>query len=136
MADYIANQAMSVFVYDYDHNAPTADYLMQTHEAFFLRIREKNPELPIIMASRTDSPRTPTIADDTLRRREVVLRTFENAQKRGDQNVLFLDGMVMFDLCGSLGAAADSCTVDGIHPNDLGFACMAKVFGEAIGKMI
>ena len=136
IANYISEQDISVFVYDYDHNAPTVDYLEQTHEPFFLKIREKKPDLPVIMASRTDSPKTPAIASETLRRRDVILRTYEKAQKRGDQNVLFVDGMMMFDMCSSLGTAADSCTVDGIHPNDLGFACMAKVFGDAIQKML
>lgn len=136
MSDYIAKQDINIFVYDYDHNAPNTEYLAQTHEAFFLNIREKRPDLPIIMASRTDSPKIPSIACDTLRRRDVILKTYENALKRGDQNVQFVDGMHIFDKCSVLDAAADSCTVDGIHPNDLGFACMANAFEEAIRKML
>lgn len=136
MSDYIAKQDMSVFLYDYDHNAPSAEYLAQTHEAFFLNIRDKNPDLPVIMASRTDTPKTQSIACDTLRRRDVILKTYENAKKRGDQNVLFVDGMLIFEQSCNLGVAADSCTVDGIHPNDLGFACIAKVFEEAIRKTL
>ncbi|MGI6260433.1 MAG: hypothetical protein ACOYJR_01180 [Acutalibacteraceae bacterium] len=31
---------------------------------------------------------------------------------------------------------ADSCTVDECHPNDLGFLCMARVFGREIGEML
>jgi HSP20 family molecular chaperone IbpA len=42
MADLINKIPMSIFVYDYDHNAPSAEHLEATHEAFFLRIREKN----------------------------------------------------------------------------------------------
>lgn len=136
MAEYIAKQPMSLFFYDYDHNAPNVEHLAATHEAFFLTIREKNPDLPIIMASRTDTPKTPQIAADTLRRRDVILRTYINALKRGDTKVLFVDGMEVFDEARKLGMTADSCTVDGVHPNDLGFACMAKVFGEAIKKML
>ena len=52
MADFINTIPMKAFVYDYDHNAPTVEHLRDTHEAFFLRIREKNPLLPVIMMTR------------------------------------------------------------------------------------
>lgn len=136
MADYIAEQPMSVFVLDYDHNAPTVEHLEETHEKFYLTIREKHPELPIIMASMTDTPKTPDKAEDIRQRLEVVRRTYERALARGDRKVLFIDGTKVFEEAEKLGAAADSCTVDGVHPNDLGFACMAKVFGEAIEKAL
>jgi len=136
MAEYIAEQPMSLFFYDYDHNAPDVEHLAKTHEAFFLTIREKRPELPIIMASRVGTPKTPQKAEDTLRRRDVILRTYENAVKRGDKQVMFIDGAEVFKEAQKLGMAADSCTVDGIHPNDLGFACMTKSFGYAIKEML
>ena len=136
MAEYIAEQPMSLFFYDYDHNAPDVEYLAKTHEAFFLTIREKHPELPIIMASETDTPKTLQKAEDILRRRDVILRTYANAVKRGDNQVMFIDGTEVFKEAHKLGVAADSCTVDGVHPNDLGFACMAKVFGYAIKEML
>lgn len=136
MAQYIASQPMSLFVYDYDHNAPNVEHLSKTHEAFFLTIREKHPDLPIIMASRTDTPKTLQIEEETIRCREVILNTYENALKRGDKQVRFIDGIKVFDTCNEIGATPDSCTVDGVHPNDLGFACMAKVFGDAIKKML
>lgn len=132
MADYIAQQPMSLFFYDYDHNAPDPAHLARTHEAFFLRIREKNPDLPIILASRTDTPKTAQIAQGTHLRKEIVIKTYTNAQKRGDKNVRFIDGSIVFEHAQRLGIAADSCTVDGVHPNDLGFACMAYVFEKEI----
>ena len=127
---------MSLFFYDYDHNAPDVEHLAKTHEAFFLTIREKNPDLPIIMASETDTPKTPQKAEDIMRRRDVILKTYADAVKRGDEKVAFIDGTEVFKEAHKLGVSADSCTVDGIHPNDLGFACMAKVFGDAIRKAI
>lgn len=135
MADYIAKQLMSVFVLDYDHNADL-ERLKETHEKFYLTVREKNPDLPIIMASMTDTPKTPQKAQEILARREVIIKTYENALARGDKKLLFIDGTKVFEEAGKLGIAADSCTVDGVHPNDVGFACMAKVFGEAIEKAL
>lgn len=132
MAEYIAAQPMSLFFMDYDHNAPSVEHLEKTHEAFFLTIREKNPDLPIIMATKTDTLRVPNYAELTWKRRDIILKTYENALNRGDKQVWFIDGRTVFDEAGRLGITADSCAVDGCHPNDLGFACMAKVFGEAI----
>jgi len=136
MAEYIAGQSMSLFVYDYDHNAPDVEYLSKTHEAFFLTVREKHPELPIIMASETDTPKSPSKMEDISRRREVILNTYTNEIKRGDNRVMFIDGTEVFNEANQLGALPDSCTVDGIHPNDLGFICMAKVFGDTIRRAI
>lgn len=117
MAEYISNLSMCAFVYDYDYNAWSPEHLEETHEPFFKRIREKNPSLPVIMIS------APYIAtkDDGNKRREVIKRTYENALKSGDKNVYFIDGGHLYD-----GPFADSCTVDGVHPNDLGFFRMAE----------
>ena len=52
VAEYIKNIDMSVFVYDYDHNAETPEDLRRTHKPFFEVIRKQNPELPIIMMTR------------------------------------------------------------------------------------
>ena len=51
MANYIKDIDMSVFVFDYDHNASGVEHLEKTHERFFKIIREANPELPIIIMS-------------------------------------------------------------------------------------
>ena len=52
MIDYIKNLDMSLFVYDYDHNAPNVEHLKNTHKAMFDKISAKNPDLPIIMVTR------------------------------------------------------------------------------------
>ena len=88
------------------------------------------------MATKTDIPRSPDAERDTAARRRAVYETYENALKRGDRNVMFIDGGTVFTEALNLTAPADSCTVDGCHPNDLGFACMAKVYGDAIKNML
>lgn len=136
MIEYLADQKMALFFLDYDHNAPTPDHLVATHERLYLAVREKQPDLPIIMASKTDIPRTPAAKADTEARRAVVQKTYENALAAGDKKVRFIDGGQVFRLTESLNVAGDSCTVDGCHPNDLGFACMAKAFGDVIGELL
>ncbi|MDD6175940.1 MAG: SGNH/GDSL hydrolase family protein [Firmicutes bacterium] len=136
MAEYIAAQPMSLFFMDYDHNSPSAEHLAQTHEAFFLSVREKNPDLPVILASKTDLPLSSQAARERDERRRIVSRTYENALRRGDRNVRLIDGGTVFSCLEAQGLTADSCTVDGCHPNDLGFLCMAQVFGREIGEML
>ena len=136
MAEYIAAQPMSLFFMDYDHNSPSAEHLAQTHEPFFLSVREKNPNLPVILASKTDLPLSPQAARERDERRRIISRTYENALRRGDRNIRLIDGGTVFSELEEHGLTADSCTVDGCHPNDLGFFCMARVFGRQIGEML
>ena len=53
-ADYIIKQNPCVIVYDYDHNAPSAEHLENTHKAFFERMRSSLPYVPVIMMSMPD----------------------------------------------------------------------------------
>lgn len=123
LADFISTLPMSVFVLDYDHNAPTPDHLRATHEPFFACIREKHPTLPIVMMTR---PQVNPSADAD-ERREIIRATYEHALARGDRNVYFIDGAQFFGE-----HECQFCTVDGVHPNDLGFARMAEVVEAVI----
>ena len=96
MAAYIAEQTMSLFMLDLDHNCGTAEELDSVHERFFPTVREKQPDLPILMASRTDPIRDPQMEANEDRRRAVVARTYENALRRGDKQVRFIDGRQVF----------------------------------------
>lgn len=127
MIDYIKKLDMSVFVYDYDHNAPTAEYLEKTHKHMFNEIRAEKPDLPIIMLSRPSA----VVYPDTRRRLDIIRNTYEFAIKNGDKNVYMIDGgEMMRKFCGNEG------TVDNTHPNDLGFAAMAKEIGGIIKKLM
>ena len=118
MAEFIADLPMSIFVYDYDYNAPDVEHLEKTHEPFFKIIREKNPDLPIIMLSRPNYACDP---EESEKRIAVIRRTYENALAKGDKNVYFINGKTFFNIDDVF-----ACTVDRIHPNDLGCYLMAK----------
>lgn len=127
MADYINTIDMGAFVYDYDHNAPNVEELMQTHKPFFDRIREAHPNIPIIMMTRPAEVYT----DEFKARREVVKATYNSAIGNGDKNVYFIDGEVFFGE-----KDRNLCAVDNIHPNDIGFLRMAKVIRPVLEKAL
>lgn len=127
LADYFAGLDISAFVLDYDHNAPTVQHLIDTHEPFFKVIRAAKPNLPIIMVSRPNTANSP----DWRERRDVVRRTYENAKAAGDVNVYFIDGSELF---GS--DDRDACVIDGTHPNDLGFYRMAQGIYQVLRDVV
>ncbi|MDD6799037.1 MAG: SGNH/GDSL hydrolase family protein [Firmicutes bacterium] len=116
IAEYMAGLDMCAFVSDYDHNAPNSEYLKNTHFALYETIRNKNPDIPYIMITHPSKG----INEATLRR-TTVMESFIKAVDRGDKNIYFIDGDSLF-----AGDEYDSCTVDGCHPNDLGFYRMAR----------
>lgn len=116
MADYIAGLDMSALVMGFDHNAPSPEFLAERHEPFFKRLRERRPELPIIFITRAAYLPSP----DRDARLAVVRKTFDNARAAGDKNVYFVPTPK------SLAPIGNEGTVDGCHPNDLGFWFMAQ----------
>ena len=126
MADYIAGLSMSVFVYDYDHNAPDIAHLQATHEKMFRTVREKNPDLPILILSR---PRY-RLTDVEKQRLAVIRTTCKNALAAEDTHVYFMDGPTL------MATAENEGTVDGTHPNDLGFYSMANALEPVIAGIL
>lgn len=125
MIDYLATLDMSIFVYDYDHNARNYEFLQSTHEQGFKRFREKRPDVPVIMITSAD------ISTDREKRINVIRTTYENAVKSGDKNVYFINGDDIYAPVGK-----EYCTVDKCHPNDLGFFCMANTIEPVIKKIL
>ncbi len=133
MIDYLKNLKMSVFVYDYDHNAPTPEYLEQTHFRGYCRFREKQPDTPVIFASKPDYSYDIFTYDKDVNkvRRRIIMKSYEQALKLGDKNVSFVDGKKIYPK-----DVSPFCSVDGCHPNDLGYMYMAKAFSKAIREFI
>lgn len=127
MADYLNTIDFTAFVLDYDHNAPTAQHLRETHEPFYKKIREKNPDTPILMLSRPNFGYWP----DDAERRDIVKDTYDKAIASGDKNVYYIDGETFFG-----DEDRTLCTIDTVHPNDLGFYRMAKTILPVMKKML
>ena len=127
MCAYIASLDVSVFVCDYDHNAPSLEHLQKTHYPLYKTFRDANPDTPVVFVSKPDFRGDA----DSIARRAAIYETYRIAKENGDDNVYFIDGELLF-----AGEFRDSCTVDGAHPNDLGFFRMGMVIGEVVGKIL
>ncbi len=64
-------------------------------------------------------------------RTSVIYETYQNARARGDRHVYFVDGAELYG-----DSDQDSCTVDFLHPNDLGFMRMARRLRPAVGQAL
>ncbi len=126
MADYIASLDMCAMVMDYDHNAPNAEHLAATHYPLYRKIRDAHPDIPIICVSRPNFDFEPNVD-----MRDVIRQTVERAIAQGDQNIRFIDGETLF-----MKDFRDDCTVDGAHPNDLGFYRMAQTILPHLKEML
>lgn len=141
VARHIATLDMSAFVLDYDSNANSVAELRETHYPFYKTVREAQPDIPIVIISHPTALHAVhyELACDPLlwgsydERRAVIYETYERARLDGDENVYFINGKDIFR-----GEEWDACTVDGTHPNDLGFYRFAisleKVLGPALKK--
>ncbi len=128
ISEYIKNLDMSAFVYDYDYNAPDEEHLEKTHEKMFIDIRSNNEKLPIILMTR---PKLYSLLDNSeIARYKIIKRTYENAKRRGDENVYFISGDRLMRLAQSEGL------VDNCHPNDFGFYSMAEAVIEVLKNIL
>lgn len=129
MADYLSTFDCSVFVYDYDHNS-NPKMLAERHENLYLKFRSTHPTTPVIIVGRPDFYSDFRLFRSDEERREAVISTYHNALARGE-NVFYIDGYALFS-----GEDREDCTVDLVHPNDVGMVRMADVIGKAVEKSL
>ncbi len=131
IAEHIATLPMSVFMYDYDGNAPNLAHLEKTHEPFYRIVRDAiGPDVPVIMLSGPTNSYIMDSTPDLQARRALIMRTYLAARERGE-NVEFIDGETIYAR-----DYWDTCTVDGIHPNDLGFMLFAQRVEPILSKVL
>ena len=117
MADHLASMPMSAFVCGYDHNAPTLTHLERTHLPLVRAVRENHPDIPIVLFGR---PKV-VLNDEEKARRAVIERTCAAV------NGFFIPNEELI-----APEISPWATVDGVHPNDLGFYHMAKAISAAL----
>ena len=129
MMEYISGLDMSVFVYDYDHNAPSLEHLENTHYAGYEIFRAKRPKTPVIFASRVDYYFGNVTYNEKAR--NIIKESYYRALASGDRNVYFVDGAKIYPE-----DKRDECTADGCHPNDMGYSYMADAFADIIKNLL
>ena len=113
-----------MFVCDYDHNAPTAEYLSNTHYRLYERYRKARPNTPILFIIKPDI--TGDVEGET--RFRVVLNTYKKEKRNGDKNVHFLSEKCFYGKKNRWDFAVAGC-----HPTEFGFSEMAqKIYKKII----
>lgn len=128
IAEAIASLDLSCFIMDYDCNAPTPEFLWETHYPFFEVIRKARPDLPIIIVSAPFYWKHPEFNED---RKKAIEATYLKALEAGDTNMAFIDGGKMFPY-----EIWADCTTDCLHPNDLGFMYMRNAIEPVVRFML
>ena len=131
MAEYLSSFDPSVFVFDYDHNAPSYEHLRKTHYPFYKVFRDAHPTTPIILMT------MPGFAEDQYKptrnpRYQTILDTYNRARAEGDENIYFLNAYGCFGekLSGECG------TIDRCHPDSLGFLRMANLVYPLLNELL
>ena len=125
MAEYLSNIDCSLFFMAYDGNV-SVEHLRKTHYKFYEIYRRARKEVPIVFMSVPCFDNYP----NTEERRQILRQSYMKARGQGDDNVYFIDGETLFGP-----EDREICTVEGIHPNDLGFYRIAKVINELYLKI-
>ena len=128
MIDYLCTLDPSIFVMDYDHNAPNVEHLINTHRKLYETYRAAHPDVPIIIVSKADVYKS---YESSLERRDVIMATYLYARQSGDKNVYFVDGMRIYP-----DSLYDDCMVDHCHPTDLGMSYLADAIGTEISRIL
>ena len=126
---HLINQisGISFIILDYEANASKT--IVNTLGPFVNLLREKHPDTPILIMSKIRYASAPvgSPADKSLMHNRDFQRNLVDERKTaGDKNIYFLDGSTI------LGDDYYECTVDGVHPTDLGSERIAKALMSAI----
>lgn len=127
VAKYISKLDMTAFCYDYDYNANSLEHYKETHEKFFKIIRAAQPNLPIIMTTRPKKH----LKSDEIERVNVMMQTYQNAIAAGDKNVYCIKGCDLLE-----DSVAEVSLIENCHPNDCGFASMARVYTSKLKEIL
>jgi lysophospholipase L1-like esterase len=122
-----------LFILDYEANSVSPELFQSTLPEFIRIYRSKHPEVPILMISQIRFARElfdRGLLELRLKRKKIQMDIVKGFREQGDHKVYFYDGEHL------LGADFNECTVDGVHPTDLGFMRMAEQLAPILKKYI
>ncbi|MFD2330843.1 SGNH/GDSL hydrolase family protein [Cohnella sp. GCM10020058] len=121
-----------LLVLDYVANVSPEGY-RETLPTFIGLYREAHPDVPILVLSKIRYARETfddAAVQSRLDTRAFGMETVERLKREGDAHIYFQDGGEL------LGDRFDECTVDGIHPTDLGFLRMADGLAPTLSDIL
>lgn len=121
------------FVLDYEANVGEAAQMEQTLPEFIRILRERHPDTPILVLSKIRFAREnfdEGALAARLKKKQIQMETVKRLRSQGDERVFFHDGS------GLLGDDFHECTVDGVHPTDLGFHRMADGLAPVLEQIL
>lgn len=113
----------NIIVLDYEANAASNGRLEKSLVGFIDTVRTKLPIVPILVISRIPvygDFYNADMRDERNKLRQFASQTVKKFNNNGDKNIYFLDGYSL------LPTDFFDCTVDGLHPTDVGFKAMAE----------
>jgi lysophospholipase L1-like esterase len=129
----------ALFVLDYEANCEGYDLFKKTLPAFISILRDAHAKVPILIISKNRFAQEAADYETASLNHERIYRKQCKAMQRnlvarlrkaGDLNLHFLDGSTL------LGKDYWECSVDGVHPTDLGFSRMAEGIEPAIKNIL
>jgi lysophospholipase L1-like esterase len=127
----IENPAMIIL--DYEANCVSVEKLAETLPEFIRILREAHPQVPILVVSKVAYAREVFNPSEKKYRedcKKVEIDNVKRCQDAGDKNIYFIDAEWF------QGEDFWECTVDGVHPTDLGFYRMAENLLPEIEKRL
>jgi hypothetical protein len=126
---HLINQISNVGLIILDYEANAHETLVHSLEQFINTLREEHPETPILIMSKiryaSETEGSPTYGR-LMSNRNFQKNLVNERKAAGDKNIYFLDGSTV------LGNDYYECTVDGVHPSDLGSKRIADALILAI----
>ena len=93
MVEYLASIDCSLFVCDYDPNAPNAEYLSNTHYPLYERYRKARPNTPILFITKPDFKWD--LEDET--RHRIIYSTYKKQKRTGIGTFISYQGKVFME---------------------------------------
>ena len=126
MANYLATLDPSIFIYGEGNNEFGYEQYERTHYNVYKTFREAHSKTPFIFAT---SPRH--VGGGDKRIRKIIWDGYQKALSTGDKNVYYHEGEgVLGDIM------IENATVDGTHPDSLGFYLEAKAYYPLIKDLL
>jgi len=128
----------AMFLLDYEANCIDLATYTRTLPEFVRILRAAHPTIPLLVLSKikfgpealTDEPDNYDLSRDYREKCKLMqMNLVEQRRRAGDHHIHFVDGAQL------LGDDYAECTVDGIHPTDLGFYRMAAALTPIIAAL-